>query len=980
MRFVRLLTMTLTLAFVALGFCQVTLPQPKKAWTILVYQAGDNDLEEALIKDFNEMERVGSGPNLSIVGQLDRSPRYDTSNDNWTTTRRYYVIRDSEENFPPDFSTRPNHTIRSYLIADLGKKNMGDPNVLKDFLIWGIQNFPADRYFVILADHGAGVRPFRGLALLPFRGMMFTDTLNDYLNEDETKQAFAAAVQVLGRSFDIVGLDASEMSEIEIAYQLRDACRYLIASQLSEPNDGYPYDRFLWELHSSPSISTEEFLRRFVHHYIESYRPGQPTNGAGSAVTIAIYNQSVVPSYVQWVHNLAQTLLRKIDRFGALFVKLRRQTQTFSETIYRDLYHYCQLLVQNIDDAEVRQAAQWVMDLHGPGTGKALLYEAHASGYDLNVSNAYGIAIYFPEPNQFDERYLNANDFARETRWGHFLRALQVDSFPPVVKMLFPTSDQPVPISRPILLLKVEDEGAAGLDSNAVTRVFLSGVSLTSFEFDETTGRLKIVTPQPLSEGIHSLSVTVVDKMGNSATHSFAFQVGLPTVSAGVRTFSVPLWLSSAEHRQRWQSFPEKTARWIGVWAVFNRDGTGNLQASFYPTNSGVATPPAGLGYFARFEQEKKLNGDGEPLAPDYPYSVTLQDGWNLIANPFPTPILWDLTQVRVGNQTYPLEQAIANGFILSPLIGYLPNQTNPFKFGSYYVLAGTQVLMQPFEAYWVRVDTQGKTVRLILPPPINTGSSSRLPSVEKLWSVRLHVLTGERSLAAGSELLEFGVARDAKIGQDMGDVPMPPIPADDLVRAFFVTENWRRRSPEILAVDMRPLSERVVWDLMVETDNPNDQELTLTWSDLHKVPSSVRLWLVDTETNQVVSLRSTSAYRFRMNSHQRRLRLIAETSHSPLKLVGVRAMPMRGSKGAIIQGSLTAPANLTVTVRSLTGRIVKVLVKEQPMPSGRWQVLWDGRSQEGLSLPAGTYICEVLAGDEMGQQVRSIVTLTIGL
>jgi hypothetical protein len=74
--------------------------------------------------------------------------------------------------------------------------------------------------------------------------MMFTDTLNDFLSEDETKQAFAEAVQFLGRPFDIVGLDASEMSEIEIAYQLRDACRYLIASQLSEPNDGYPYDRY----------------------------------------------------------------------------------------------------------------------------------------------------------------------------------------------------------------------------------------------------------------------------------------------------------------------------------------------------------------------------------------------------------------------------------------------------------------------------------------------------------------------------------------------------------------------------------------------------------------------------------------------------------------------------------------------------------------------------------------------------------------
>jgi len=978
MRFVRLTALVLTLSLVALGFGQVTLPQPRKSWTVLVYQAADNDLEDALIKDFNEMERIGSGANLNIVVQLDRSPRYDTSNDNWTTTRRYYVTRDPEESFPPDFSTRPNHTIRSYLIADLGKKNMGDPNVLRDFLVWGIQNFPADRYFVILSDHGAGVRPFRGLVLLPSRGMMFADTLNDFLSEDEAKQALTEAVQFLGRPFDIIGLDASEMSILDIAYQFRDTCRYLIASQLSEPNDGYPYDRILWELHQNPSISTEEFLRRFVQHYIASYQVGQPTNGAGSAVTIAVYNQSVVPDYVKRVDNLAQTLIRKISQFGNAFLKLRRQTQTFSETIYRDLFHYCLLLTQNINDPEIRQAAQSVMDLHGPGTGKALLYEAHNSGYDMDVSNAYGIAVYFPEPSQFDDRYLNANDFARTTKWGRFLQALQVDELPPVVEMLFPPPSQPVKVARPVFLLKVEDQGASGLDYNSVRSVRVDGSVVTDYEFDPTTGRLKFVAPQPLTEGVHLVAVNVSDKVGNQAMQTFEFQVEFPQVPAGVRTFSIPLWLSDTSQRQGWQSIPEKLARWVGAWAVFNRDGTGDARASFNPPNSGTSTPPAGLGYFARFDRSAKLNGEGNPLDPDYPYALTLQNGWNLIANPFPSPISWNAARVQVGTQNpISLADAIAQGIILSPPIGYAPNPNEPFKFGSYYVLGGTQVLLQPFEAYWVRVDTKGSTVKLILPPPVNTGSSSRLPSVEKLWSVRLKVLAGDRSLAAGSELLEFGVASNASVGQDIGDVPMPPIPSAAPLRAFFVTENWRKRSPEILAVDMRPLREKVVWDLVVEADDPNERELAVIWSGLSEVPSSVRLWLVDTETGQIVSLRSTSVYRFRMSTQRRVLKLVAETSQSPLKLVGVRAVPTRGS-GAVIQGSLTAPANLTITVRSLTGRVAKVLAKEQPMPSGRWQILWDGRSHEGSPLPPGTYLCEVLAKDERGQQVRSVVAVTI--
>jgi len=108
------------------------------------------------------------------------------------------------------------------------------------------------------------------------------------------------------------------------------------------------------------------------------------------------------------------------------------------------------------------------------------------------------------------------------------------------------------------------------------------------------------------------------------------------------------------------------------------------------------------------------------------------------------------------------------------------------------------------------------------------------------------------------------------------------------------------------------------------------------------------------------------------------KFRLIAETSRSPLRLVGVHALPLRGSKGALIQGTLTAPANLTVTIRSLTGRVVRVIAKDQPMQSGRWQILWDGRSQDGLPLPAGTYLCELVAKDETGTQVRNVVTLTV--
>ena len=41
-------------------------------WTIMVYMAGDNNLESAAMVDLKEMAKVGSTADVNIVVQLDR--------------------------------------------------------------------------------------------------------------------------------------------------------------------------------------------------------------------------------------------------------------------------------------------------------------------------------------------------------------------------------------------------------------------------------------------------------------------------------------------------------------------------------------------------------------------------------------------------------------------------------------------------------------------------------------------------------------------------------------------------------------------------------------------------------------------------------------------------------------------------------------------------------------------------------------------
>src|SRR5262249_2321207 len=115
-------------ATVAANLAIAVQPKPTPpSWTVLAYMAGDNDLEGSLLRDLQEMERVGSrSGSVEIVAQIDRAPGYDTSRGDWTGSRRYYVTKASSS-----------QKTSSELLADLGETNTGDPRVLKDFIAFG---------------------------------------------------------------------------------------------------------------------------------------------------------------------------------------------------------------------------------------------------------------------------------------------------------------------------------------------------------------------------------------------------------------------------------------------------------------------------------------------------------------------------------------------------------------------------------------------------------------------------------------------------------------------------------------------------------------------------------------------------------------------------------------------------------------------------------------------------------------------------
>ena len=234
----------------------------RQTWTVMLYQdADDQVLEQDIYLDLNEAERVGSSPNVHIVAQIDRFRAGYQGDGNWVSARRYYVTQDT------DLSR-----VGSKLVQELGEVDMSSPQSLVDFVQWSVQNFPADRYVLILSDHGMG---WPGGWSAPAPGGIkqsrapLVSRLGNNMYLMELDQALAQARAAAGiDKFEIIGLDACLMGRLEVMAALQPHANYAVASEEVEPAIGWAYADFLGKLVQNPDMSGAELSRAIVESYV----------------------------------------------------------------------------------------------------------------------------------------------------------------------------------------------------------------------------------------------------------------------------------------------------------------------------------------------------------------------------------------------------------------------------------------------------------------------------------------------------------------------------------------------------------------------------------------------------------------------------------------------------------------------------------------------------------------------------------------
>lgn len=365
-------------------------------WTFLVYMAADNDLELQGLLDIDEMEAAGQSDKVNVLVQVDLLAGDSGMTDEWTETRRYFIEGDKQR-----------EEINPLLVESLGEQNMGDPNVLTDFIVWGVQNYPANHYALILWNHGSG-----------WLGIAFDDSTPgfDELSMKDLGGALSRALPQTGiDKLDIIGFDACLMAQLDVLNTVRPYADIAIASEELEPGAGWDYEAFLSAVYNRSTIEPDALAAEIVESYVEYFVEVEPDE----YVTLSAVDLEKVPALTQSLEQLGQLLSSDPVQFASAIGDARRSAEGYA-TFYSeeaeyyasiDLWHFASILAQRSPNEQASAAAQAVME----GVEQAVISEAHGTGFQFSK----GIAIYFPRLSQFYDSAYSGESPLR--RWDTFL-------------------------------------------------------------------------------------------------------------------------------------------------------------------------------------------------------------------------------------------------------------------------------------------------------------------------------------------------------------------------------------------------------------------------------------------------------------------------------------------------------------------------------------------------------------------------------
>lgn len=364
-------------------------------WTIMMYGAGNNNLDVSnnntsfIIQDAQDMEKVGSQTGMNIIAMI-------ASQRTGGIAKYYHIEYHPAEN--PDQLSSP-------VLADKGTKDMSDPATLREFINYCKANYPAQKYLLIIDDHGAGWPGSCSDELNGGGGLLTMTELKNAISSSDLQHV------------DIVTFHACLMAMVEVGYELRGVSSYLTACQFTMPMQNIlGADLWLGWLKDNMGASPADLAHKIAEKVREAAENKQKTSH------YAMIDLSQMQTLGSRIGQFGNVLVTEADQYWGEVQHAWSQTHStqYDNPTYVDIREFANKIMAEPTLSTinlVRNAAQDIIN----GVNAAIPYTA-AYFYppDQPVPRG-GLNIHFPyQLAQFDSANYVALEF-RQTNWHSFL-------------------------------------------------------------------------------------------------------------------------------------------------------------------------------------------------------------------------------------------------------------------------------------------------------------------------------------------------------------------------------------------------------------------------------------------------------------------------------------------------------------------------------------------------------------------------------
>lgn len=426
-------------AFVIFGKAYSETKAPTAEWSMLVYIAADNNLAPYATYNINDMSSgLATTTGLNVLVQWDKPSDKNT----W----RYKII--------------PGGKIDAGTLTG-SEMGYNPAKEMVDSMKWVVNNYPANKYALILWNHGSGIEDFlpgsrsvesiltnqsNWLKFLPsefsWRGILYDDSQSTCCTNQGLTLALGQIKQLIGHNIDLIAMDACLMAMTEIAYQIKDSVNLFVGSQQTIPGYGFPYSKFIKPLSLNPlKTNALQLAKNMISGYDAFYSTEEPTpDYTLSAIDLTSINliKQNIDQFITAVSNCSKIDSKTTKR---IIVAARKASISFQMPEYIDLYSFYAAVLGQIKKTSPKSALILEQQKKKPSTNTSQTYKTKLNSLSTIVQDginkiskvilqnatgsvyagAKGISIYYPSSGQIHSSYTKTL-FAQNTSWVKFIK------------------------------------------------------------------------------------------------------------------------------------------------------------------------------------------------------------------------------------------------------------------------------------------------------------------------------------------------------------------------------------------------------------------------------------------------------------------------------------------------------------------------------------------------------------------------------